>query len=432
MKKVLSLVLVFALLLCTSTFALVASAYSEKTTLKLEVDKTQLNVGDTFKLKFTMPEIMTDIPGLAFYVKYDTSVVEMDYSTMVCEGFPSGWSNEGQVADGIVVYQLMDAYSVTSFTEENTSTAYVEITGTALAAGTTTFEYYAEDDYWDVNDPDWNPYDPSNLNPVTATVTVGGGDEPDPVPETWTVTLVNYDGTSKEVLVNDGETIPADELYTILPSTEYLYSWSEDVTAPITSEKTITLTRSEKTYEVSVNGVVKNMKYKSALVVTADAEKDGKAFSHWTKDGKVVSYEKTYKLLVYADTTIEAVYDDSAAVASAFIDTPYYTMYTTSTGEKVKMVSSLQVVLPAGVKVSSFTIYRANREGGSQASASTLIASGTKVNAGSCKFNAQGRLDYSLLAALDATLLTDVVFTATLSDGTVVTSNVVTVGASLR
>lgn len=458
MKKVLSLVLVLTLVLCTSTVALVASAYTEKTKIVVQAldaegnEVTNVKVGDTFTLKFTMPELMGDLGGLAMYYVYNADAVSLDYSTMVCEGFPSGWTNEGAVDEegydlpggadykvGYICYQLMDASAVTNFTEDFTSTAYVSMTCTALADGDFNFQVLVDEDAGnvpDVNDWEWSfQYDPeTQLDFVLPSVKVGGETpvdpvDPDPVPDptVWQVTLVYADGSEETIDVEEGKTIPAEKLV-LNPSAEYVYSWDGDVTAPITSEATFKVVKSERTYAVDVNGEVKNMTYKSGLVVTADEEKDGQAFAYWTKDGQVVSYDRTYKLLVYADSKIEAVYAESvSAQASAFIDTPYYTM----SGKNLKMVSSLQVVLPAGVSVDSFKIYRAVRTDGEALDADALIAKNSVANAGSNKFNAQGRLDYSILSSVDSVKYTDIVFVATLSDGSSVTSNVVTVGAQL-
>lgn len=442
MKKVLSLVLVLTLILCTSTVALVASAYTEKTKILVQAldaegnEVTSVKVGDTFTLKFTMPELMTDIGGLAMYYSFDADVVSVDYSTMQCAGFPDGWSNEGAVdktenGAGFICYQLMDASGVTNFTEDFTGTAYVTMTCTALKDGDCNFAVINDEDAGnvpDVNDSNWEfQYTLDQLDLVVPSVKVGA-DVPDvPDPTVWQVTLVYADGTSEVIDVEDGKTIPAEKV-AVSPSAEYVYSWDGDVTAPITSEKTFTLVRSARTYNVSVNGEVKSLTYKAALVETADAEKDGKSFAYWTKDGKIVSYDRTYKLLVYADTTIEAVYADTVdAKASAFIDAPYYTMY----NNNLKMVSSLQVVLPAGVSVKSFNIYRAVRTDGTALTAAELIAKNQVASTGGKTFNAQGRLDYSILAATDSVKYTDIVFVAELSDGTSVTSNVVTVGAQL-
>ena len=51
--------------------------------------------------------------------------------------------------------------------------------------------------------------------------------------------------------------------------------------------------------------------YNDKVTVTADAEKDGKAFSYWAKDGKAASYDKEYSFYASADSVLEAVYEGS-------------------------------------------------------------------------------------------------------------------------
>ena len=48
------------------------------------------------------------------------------------------------------------------------------------------------------------------------------------------------------------------------------------------------------------------------MTVTADAEKDGKTFSYWEKDGKIVSYDLQYGFYANEDSVVNAVYGESA------------------------------------------------------------------------------------------------------------------------
>ena len=66
-------------------------------------------------------------------------------------------------------------------------------------------------------------------------------------------------------------------------------------------------------YKVDVNGSEKSYKYNDLVSVTAEGEKDGKAFSYWERNGKIVCYDLTYSFYVSADSTVNAVYGQSSA-----------------------------------------------------------------------------------------------------------------------
>ena len=67
-------------------------------------------------------------------------------------------------------------------------------------------------------------------------------------------------------------------------------------------------------YTVSVDGEETQHNYNEKISVTAkDTDADGKVFTYWTRDGVIVSYNKTYSFFVDGNTNINAVYADTAA-----------------------------------------------------------------------------------------------------------------------
>ena len=73
------------------------------------------------------------------------------------------------------------------------------------------------------------------------------------------------------------------------------------------------------TYDVTVNDVTTAYKYNDKVSVTADAEKDGVAFSHWERDEITVSYSETYSFYVNGKTTLVAVYGEEAEKADVIV-----------------------------------------------------------------------------------------------------------------
>ena len=70
--------------------------------------------------------------------------------------------------------------------------------------------------------------------------------------------------------------------------------------------------KKETAYKITVNGEEKTYSYNDKVTVVADAEKDGKTFSYWKKDGKAASYDKEYSFYATADSVLEAVYGENA------------------------------------------------------------------------------------------------------------------------
>ena len=70
--------------------------------------------------------------------------------------------------------------------------------------------------------------------------------------------------------------------------------------------------KKETVYKITVNGEEKTYSYNDKVTVVAEAEKDGKTFSYWTKDGKAASYDKEYSFFASADSVLEAVYGENA------------------------------------------------------------------------------------------------------------------------
>lgn len=424
MKKILSLVLVLTLVLSMGTVAMVASAYDSTTVFKFTTDKQTVEVGETFTLTITIDKLAEEAAAAMLEVYFDSDKVTASNLNVVFEN--SGWNSasECSIIDNRLHLEFLDNDAGTGV---HTDAGSVTVTAnfTAIAEGQVTFS--AEENGEEIFSSESG--DPMEYTQIPASVTIGsGGVEPVPEPTYFVVTF-DVDGTTTDVDVEEGKSVDASDVPGFPPSAESVYAWDKDVTAPITAETVFTAVKSPRTYSITAVGATASatsVSYKTAVTVTAEDEKDGKAFSYFTKDGKVVSYDKVYKFLVYADTTVEAVYNgEASAEASAFIDTPYYTMK----GDNVKMVSSFQVVLPAGVTVESYKIFRKTRTNEVVADAEALKA--TKASEPAAKFNAQGRLDYSVLSSKSSAKFVDIMFVATLSDGTVVESNVVSVGASL-
>ena len=70
--------------------------------------------------------------------------------------------------------------------------------------------------------------------------------------------------------------------------------------------------KKETAYKITVNGEEKTYSYNDKVTVVADAEKDGKTFSYWKKDGAAASYDKEYSFYATADSVLEAVYGENA------------------------------------------------------------------------------------------------------------------------
>lgn len=69
-------------------------------------------------------------------------------------------------------------------------------------------------------------------------------------------------------------------------------------------------------YSVTVNGDVKKYKYNDKVTVSSSEEN----FLYWSKDGKIVSYDKEYSFYVFADTVITAVTGTDTAEKQAVIN----------------------------------------------------------------------------------------------------------------
>jgi len=424
MKKILSMVLVLTLVLSMGTVAMVASAYDNENVVQLSVDKAQIENGETVVVTGTLPKMSAEMSMLVIKYTYNTDLLTCNGDFAISTTGGVWTATDSSIQEGYVCFQLSDPAFEVNLTDADNAAFTVSFT--AKAEGTANFELMDNSGDCDLFDAEYEELERSLVN---TSVKIGsGGVEPIEEPTQFSVTF-DIDGATTEVFVNEGSKVAAADVPGFPPSAEYVYAWDKDVTADITAETVFTAVKSPRTYTVTAIGATasaSSVGYKSAVTVTAEDEKDGKAFSYFTKDGKVVSYDKTYKLLVYADTTIEAVYNgEASAVASAFIDAPYYTMK----GENIKMVSSLQVVLPAGVKVESYAIYRKTRTSEVPYEADTLRE--TAPYTPSASFNAQGRLDYSVLTSKSSAKFVDIMFVARLSDGSEVVSNVVSAGASL-
>lgn len=83
-------------------------------------------------------------------------------------------------------------------------------------------------------------------------------------------------------------------------------------------------TKSTATYTVSVTDANENggnYAYNTKVTLTAkDKSTDNLVFSHWTKDDKTVSYDKTYSFYVSGNCNIKAVYSASAESKKAVVN----------------------------------------------------------------------------------------------------------------
>ena len=70
--------------------------------------------------------------------------------------------------------------------------------------------------------------------------------------------------------------------------------------------------KKETAYKITVNGEEKTYSYNDKVTVSAEAEKDGKTFSYWAKDGVAASYDTEYSFFASSDSVLEAVYGENA------------------------------------------------------------------------------------------------------------------------
>ena len=72
------------------------------------------------------------------------------------------------------------------------------------------------------------------------------------------------------------------------------------------------------TYNLTIDGQAYNeIEYNSKVTVTAPEKKGEQVFSHWTKNGEPISYDRSYEFYASGNDTIEAVYADTAPEAKA-------------------------------------------------------------------------------------------------------------------
>lgn len=108
-------------------------------------------------------------------------------------------------------------------------------------------------------------------------------------------TFKGWTNSSAKSLISAGDVIKASD---IVSDTIYLAGYTVDTTL----------------YTVTIKGAEQNSgsyKYNTKLTVSPAGE-EGKEFAYWTKDGKPVSYDSNYSFYVNANSTIEAVYAESA------------------------------------------------------------------------------------------------------------------------
>ena len=90
------------------------------------------------------------------------------------------------------------------------------------------------------------------------------------------------------------------------------YKAGEQVTDEQSAQYIAGFGKKETAYKITINGEEKTYSYNDKVTVSAEAEKDGKTFSYWAKDGVAASYDKEYSFYASADSVLEAVYGESA------------------------------------------------------------------------------------------------------------------------
>jgi hypothetical protein len=111
-------------------------------------------------------------------------------------------------------------------------------------------------------------------------------------------------------------------------------------------------------YDLTIGGAAYKASYNDKVTLTASAKQSGKVFSHWTKDGQIVSYDKEYTFFATADATVEAVYAASAPEAKAC-----YTVNYAVVDDEIEFV--MECTFPEGVTDGTMTLtpYKTKADG---------------------------------------------------------------------
>mgnify|MGYP004640740353 CR=1 FL=1 len=171
------------------------------------------------------------------------------------------------------------------------------------------------------------------------------------VPENTDVKVVIFRNKNGQILLNksigkdDSETVtvPANPMHVGYDFKGWLKSGNAAISENVKADTTLAYDSAELAgsenlflaqykkittpYTVTVTGgkiltAGSTFTYDSNVKVEADAAPEGKVFSHWTKDGVTVSYDKVYKFIVSGNTELVANYADSAPAK-----TPIVSMY---------------------------------------------------------------------------------------------------------
>ena len=124
-------------------------------------------------------------------------------------------------------------------------------------------------------------------------------------------------------------------------------------------ELTVTFEEMNEKFTVTaVNGEADKEEYSNREVATVTAGSvEGKKFSHWinTENGSIVSYDKTYTLLVLGNTNLEAVFIENTETVEK---NPFVTMSnevtSTKVGDKYRISFSGQFFLPKDCKLKEY------------------------------------------------------------------------------
>ena len=136
--------------------------------------------------------------------------------------------------------------------------------------------------------------------------------------------VFNYNGSLIESLTaNKGDTVGSLNLSTPTLTGYVFLKWSLDDDYVMNKDTQIVAQyeKANVSETVTVNGAnYGTFTYDDEVELTADAEKDGKSFSYWTRDGKIVSYDTVYTFYAWNGTAdIRAVYGETVSKRPAVV-----------------------------------------------------------------------------------------------------------------
>lgn len=182
--------------------------------------------------------------------------------------------------------------------------------------------------------------------------------------------------------------------------------WDKTFPMTVTENTVVTARYSNDTaagYTVTADGetAASNVPFDTKVTVTAATVKDGKPFSYWESEGKIVSYRNIYTFFVSGDIALTAVYGAAAVVVPEVVTSPNVLI----SGGKMSFVSQVSIpegygMIECGTLISwtegDFTVNTAGVtkvKARSQTEAGQYMASLTNVGLGATRY-ARGYLVY--------------------------------------